>query len=49
MKDFGKINVVYTEYFKDHNPARVCVAVAELPKNAKFEIDAIVACRSQLL
>ena len=43
MSDFGQVNQVYAEYFKDHFPARVCVAVSELPKNAKFEIDAIVA------
>lgn len=38
MSDFGKVNSIYAEYFKTHHPARICVAVAELPKNAKFEL-----------
>ena len=43
MSDFGRVNEVYSQYFKNHHPARICVAAAELPKNAKVEIDAIVA------
>jgi len=43
MEDFGKVNKIYSQYFVNHYPARVCIAVSELPKNAKFEIDAIVA------
>ena len=43
MSDFGKVNKIYSEYFSKHYPARVCIAVSELPKNAKFQIDAIVA------
>ena len=43
MSDFGKVNQIYSQYFVNHHPARICVAASELPKNAKVEIDAIVA------
>jgi 2-iminobutanoate/2-iminopropanoate deaminase len=37
MDDFAKINKIYAEYFNDGiYPARVCIAVSTLPKNAKF-------------
>lgn len=36
MDDFAKVNAIYSEYFKLEPPARACVAVAQLPKNAKF-------------
>lgn len=42
MDQFGKINEVYGEYFKDHKPARACVEVARLPKDALVEIEMIV-------
>ncbi len=38
MDDFAKVNEVYTQYFKEDPPCRSCVAVKQLPKNAKFEI-----------
>ncbi|WP_326909431.1 RidA family protein [Sedimentibacter sp. MB31-C6] len=41
MDQFGLINEMYGEFFKDHKPARVCVEVARLPKDANIEIDAI--------
>jgi len=41
MGDFALVNNVYNEYFKDSLPARVCVEVSNLPKNAKVEIDSI--------
>lgn len=41
MNDFGLINEVYGEFFKDDKPARACVEVARLPKDVKVEIDAI--------
>ena len=47
MADFGGVNEVYGEYFTGEPPARVCVAVAELPKAARVEIDAIVALPDQ--
>ena len=41
MDDFSKVNEVYGEYFKDHKPARSCVEVARLPKDALVEIEVI--------
>ena len=38
--DFGKINEVYGSYFTEGvYPARSCVEVARLPKDAKVEIE----------
>ena len=42
MADFGAINEVYAEYFGDHKPARSCVAVKELPKGARVEVEVLV-------
>jgi 2-iminobutanoate/2-iminopropanoate deaminase len=42
MNQFGKINEVYSEYFNEHKPARACVEVARLPKDALVEIEMIV-------
>lgn len=44
LADFADVNEVYASYFKDTPPARSCVQVAALPKNAKIEIEAI-ACK----
>nr|CAG4714606.1 unnamed protein product [Naegleria fowleri] len=42
INDFQAVNEVYSEYFSgDNKPARVCYAVAALPKKAKVEIEAI--------
>ncbi len=41
MDDFPAVNAVYAECFGSHRPARVTVAVAGLPKDARVEIDAI--------
>ncbi|RIW29869.1 RidA family protein [Bacillus salacetis] len=41
MGDFGAINEVYGEYFDTHKPARSCVEVARLPKDALVEIEVI--------
>ncbi|MGD6819079.1 RidA family protein [Metabacillus sp. 84] len=41
MNDFGEINEVYGEYFHTHKPARSCVEVARLPKDALIEIECI--------
>lgn len=40
MEDFAAFNEVYKKYFVS-NPARSCVAAAELPKNVLVEIDTI--------
>jgi 2-iminobutanoate/2-iminopropanoate deaminase len=41
MNDFAAINEVYGEYFAGHKPARSCVEVARLPKDALVEIEVI--------
>lgn len=41
ISDFGKVNEVYGKFFGGQNPARSCVAVKELPKAAKVEIECI--------
>jgi len=41
MNDFGAINEVYGEYFSTHKPARSCVEVARLPKDALVEIEVV--------
>lgn len=43
MGDFAEVNEVYAGYFGADPPARVCIAVSELPKAARVEIDAVVA------
>ena len=41
MEDFSLFNEIYSQYFKDHKPARSCFAVAQLPKDALVEIEVI--------
>jgi len=41
MNDFAKVNEVYGTYFADPYPARACVEVARLPKDAPVEIQCI--------
>ncbi|WP_182504019.1 RidA family protein [Peribacillus huizhouensis] len=41
MDDFSSINEVYGEYFSTHKPARSCVEVARLPKDALIEIEVV--------
>ena len=41
MNDFGKINEIYAQFFKEPFPARSCVEVARLPKDVLLEIEAI--------
>jgi len=38
---FSQFNELYGEYFKEHPPARSCVEVSRLPKDALVEIEAI--------
>jgi 2-iminobutanoate/2-iminopropanoate deaminase len=40
---FAEVNEVYATFFDADPPARVTVGVAQLPKGAQVEIDAIVA------
>lgn len=41
MDDFGKVNEVYGNYFKNEPPARETVAVQTLPKSVLVEISCI--------
>ena len=41
MNEFAQINEVYAEFFGENKPARACVEVARLPKDALVEIGAI--------
>lgn len=41
MNDFPLINAVYDEFFKQDPPARACVEVARLPKDAHVEVEAV--------
>jgi len=41
MDDFAAINEIYGEYFSVHKPARSCVEVARLPKDALIEIEVV--------
>jgi len=41
IQDYGTINAVYGEYFKEDPPARSAVQVAALPVGALVEIEAI--------
>jgi len=41
MNNFSRINKIYGEYFSGQFPARSCVEVSRLPKDADIEIEAI--------
>jgi 2-iminobutanoate/2-iminopropanoate deaminase len=41
MGDFGAMNDVYATYFGDPPPSRSTVAVRQLPRDARVEIDVI--------
>ena len=41
IADFAEVNAVYAEYFPNNAPARSFVAVKDLPKGVKIEIEAI--------
>lgn len=43
MSDFAIVNEIYAECLAPAKPARACVAVAALPKNACIEIDAVAS------
>jgi len=44
MNNFARVNKVYGECFKEEFPARSCVEVSRLPKDAEIEIEAIAFC-----
>ena len=41
MDDFPLINEVYGEFFTDNYPARECVELARLRRDANFEVEAV--------
>jgi 2-iminobutanoate/2-iminopropanoate deaminase len=43
LSAFAQVNDVYASFFTDEPPARVTVGVAQLPRGAYVEIDAVVA------
>lgn len=43
IDDFVPMNEVYGTYFKQPYPARSCVAVKDIPKGAKVEIEVIAS------
>lgn len=44
MALFEQFNTVYMQYFGESRPARSCVAVHRLPKDAPLEIEAVAIC-----
>lgn len=41
MGDFDVVNKIYATYFTSNAPARACVEVSKMAKNALIEIDAV--------
>ncbi len=41
MGDFNTVNKIYGQYFEAPYPARSCIEVSRLPKDARIEIEAI--------
>lgn len=45
MDDFTEMNAVYSRFFPENPPARVCVEVRRLPKGVTIEMDAVCLCK----
>lgn len=43
LTHFARVNAVMAEYFHEPYPARAAIGVAELPRGAAVEVDAIMA------
>ena len=41
LNDFSKVNEIYATYFSKDFPARSCVQVARIPRDALIEIEAV--------
>ncbi|MDR2055326.1 MAG: RidA family protein [Desulfovibrio sp.] len=41
LNDFAKVNDIYGTYFTKNTPARSCVQVARIPRDALIEIEAV--------
>jgi len=46
MNNYGLVNQIYGEYFKENKPARATVEVSRLPKDCLIEIDAIAVIKN---
>lgn len=44
LGNFAEVNAAYGQFFQENPPARACVQVAKLPKDADIEIE-VIACR----
>lgn len=42
LGDFGAVNEVMKQFFREPYPARACVQVAALPRGASIEVEAIL-------
>ena len=47
INDFNKMNEIYSRNFNSPFPARSCIEVSRLPKDAQIEIEAIAYCDKQ--
>ena len=45
LNDFAEVNAAYATFFPENPPARACVQVAKLPRDARVEIEAIACTR----
>lgn len=41
MNDFGTIDAIYQEFFREHKPARTSVKVSRIPRDALIAVEAI--------
>lgn len=47
LGDFAQLNEVMSKYIEAPFPARAAIEVSALPRGAKIEIDAILACETE--
>lgn len=48
LADFSIVNEVYSKHFKENFPARTCIQVSRLPKDAKIEIESTIVVKNKL-
>ncbi|KAJ1923210.1 hypothetical protein IWQ60_006018 [Tieghemiomyces parasiticus] len=46
LGDFNAVNEIYAEFFDQHKPARTCIEVARLPKDALVEIECVALVKA---
>ena len=46
MAYFNEFNAIYASFFEQSRPARSCIEVSRLPKDALLEIEAIAFCEN---